>query len=113
MSVKFAKETIQETSVRGSKHGIAHDIGEKLLGGEKHGIAHGIGERLTGGESQQGYLAVRRMKSALKRTKADWRHVTGLPQATSDQPASYEDADLWDIVRFTRTHRVLDCARSQ
>ncbi len=113
MSVKFAKETIQETSVGGSKHGIARDIGEKLLGGGKHGIAHGIGERLTGGESQQGYLAVRRMKSALKRTRADWRHVTGLPQATSDQPASYEDADLWDIVRFTRTHRVLDCARSQ
>ena len=97
MSVKFAKETIQETSVGGGRHGIAHDIGEKL----------------TGGESQQGYLAVRRIKSALKRTKADWRHVTGLPQATSDQPASYEDADLWDIVRFTRTHRVLDCARSQ
>lgn len=64
MSVKFAKETIQETTVGGSKHGIAHDIGEKLLGGDKHGIAHGIGERLTGGESQQGYLAVSRIKFA-------------------------------------------------
>lgn len=66
MSVKFAKETIQETTnnVGGSKHGIAHDIGEKLLGGDKHGIAHGIGERLTGGESQQGYLAVGRSKIA-------------------------------------------------
>lgn len=64
MSVKFAKETIQETAVGGSKHGIAHDIGEKLLGGDKHGIAHGIGERLTGGESQQGYLAVRKIKFA-------------------------------------------------
>lgn len=65
MSVKFAKETIQETSkTGGSKHGIAHDLGEKLLGRDKHGIAHGIGERLTGGESQQGYLAVRRAKIA-------------------------------------------------
>lgn len=65
MSVKFAKETIQETTnVGGSKHGIAHDIGQKLLGGDKHGIAHGIGERLTGGESQQGYLAVGRSKIA-------------------------------------------------
>lgn len=64
MSVKFAKETIQETVGRSTKHGIAHDIGEKLLGGDKHGIAHGIGERLTGGGSQQGYLAVRRIKFA-------------------------------------------------
>lgn len=64
MSVKFAKETIQETTVGRSKHGIAHDMKEKLLGGDKHGIAHGIGERLTGGESQQGYLAVSRIKFA-------------------------------------------------
>lgn len=64
MSVKFAKETIQETTVGGSKHGIAHDMKEKLLGGDKHGIAHGIGGRLTGGESQQGYLAVRKIKFA-------------------------------------------------
>ena len=45
MSVKFEKETVKDSSIPG-------------LRGRKHEIAHEIGERLTGGETAQGYLAV-------------------------------------------------------
>lgn len=55
MSVKFEKDTIQQTGSMAAAQGMT------LLKGEKHPIAHEIGTALTGGKANvgsRGYLAV-------------------------------------------------------